>query len=119
MTDKDLFPDAPRREIVRDVRQRIEVRGRLVQETDWSVEDHVCRLCLGRVLGRVGAEGREYMCADCGHRERGAVRTGSVIHPIMCACGTKYGTRDAGVRCAVNTDPAPELPQAIIARQEG
>lgn len=100
-------------------RLRVAVHTRTVPETDWSVEDHVCGLCLGRILGRAGIKGREFMCADCGKRSEGAVRTGGRIHPAMCACGTKYGTRDAGVRCIVNLNVSPEVPQAIIASQEG
>lgn len=118
-TPPDLFPDGARREVVKVAVQRPGLRARLVTAENWTVEDHVSRCCLARVLRRLGPEGRVYMCSDCGREERGDSRTGSTIHPTICACGTRYGTRDAGVRCTPNPDPRPELPQAIIASQVG
>ena len=115
----DMFPESPKREVQRVTVQRPGLRARLVAETDWAIEDHVSRCCLARVVGRPGATGREFMCTDCGRREVGATRTGTIIHPTICACGTRYGTRDAGVRCTVNGDQTPELPQVIIASQVG
>lgn len=96
------------------------LRPRLVCETDcWTVEDHVCRECLGRILSRPGGEGRVYLCAMCGRMDDSgtAARTGGRLHPNFCACSMKFGHKDAGVRCEVNEAPSPDLPQQIVARQ--
>lgn len=99
------------------------LRPRLVCETDcWTVEDHVCRECLGRILSRPGPDGRVYQCAMCGYRgPDDAVspvsRTGGRQHPNFCACSMRYGPRDAGVRCEVNEAPTPAMPQQVVARQ--
>jgi len=48
----------------------------------YSLEQHVCRYCLGRVLSAPLAAGtHEFKCANCGHSEIGTdVR-------LLCVCG--------------------------------
>lgn len=86
-------------------------------EYQWALTDHVCSACLGRVLERKPAEGpREFRCSNCG--ATGNSRQG-LTHPPICACSTKVGKRDAGVRCIPNPRPRPELPSEILAREIG
>jgi hypothetical protein len=117
----ELFPDLPRE--VQPSQGPRPARPRLVAETDcWTVEDHVCMRCFGRILSAAGPGGRIFLCSDCGHREEGPEtvrRTAGRAHPVMCACSMRYGTADAGVRCQVNAQVSPALPQAIVAVQGG
>lgn len=117
----DLFPDLQVHERPAGAPKGPQpIRPRLVEATDcWTVEDHVCRHCLGRILSRPGAAGRVYLCAMCGHEDASGVlpRLGGRQHPQFCACSMKFGHKDAGVRCEVNEAPSPDLPQQIVARQ--
>jgi ribosomal protein L37AE/L43A len=121
MAAEDLFPDAPRLQLApsRPDRARQALRARLVPETDcWTVEDHICRFCMGRIVSRVADPKRRFMCSCCGHAQEGTARTAEGrLHPPFCACSIRYGPRDAGIRCEVNDDPTPEAPMAVVARQ--
>ena len=79
----------------------------------WEITDHVCRVCLGRILSRQQSEGGCVRCADCGLE-----RTGRT--PSLCACGTKLRSgKNAGFRCAPNPEVTPEMPVQIVVVHEG
>ena len=78
----------------------------------WTITDHACRRCFGRVL-RTASAPTSYRCSICG-LEEAAVK--GLTHPPICACGVKVGGRDAGIRCVVNT-PTPELPHEIVVKE--
>lgn len=83
----------------------------------WTITDHVCLACLGRVLERKGGEGeatRIFRCSNCG--ASGIGRSG-LSHPPICACGSKVGNKDAGLRCVRNDRQRPELLSEIIVRE--
>lgn len=81
----------------------------IVQDPDgWSLTEHICSRCLGRVLRR----GDTYRCADCGH-------TGSGSHVAVCTCGVKIAGRDGGFRCRRNTRQSIESPSEIITMSPG
>lgn len=73
----------------------------------YTLTDHCCRACLGRVLQAV--DGSHHRCAECG-----ATAVGTVHH--LCACGTRLKTgRSAGLCCQRNPDPpTPEAPAEIV-----
>ena len=73
----------------------------------YAVTDHVCRLCLGRVLRAL--DGSHHRCADCGLRAAGPVES-------VCACGTKLRTNlGAGLRCQKNPHaPNLEAPAEVV-----
>ncbi len=74
----------------------------------YTITDHVCRVCLGRVLRAV--DHAHYRCADCGLTHAGHRISG------ICACGTllKAGT-SAGLQCQRNPDsPTLEVPVEIV-----
>lgn len=76
----------------------------------WDLTDHVCRVCLGRVLRRKGpAGGWVHRCADCGLEVTGRVEA-------LCACGARLKTgKNAGLRCRKNPDgPTPESPSEVV-----
>ena len=74
----------------------------------WSITDHACRVCMGRVLIRKTKTGTVARCADCGIEAPGSAKS-------ICACGKKQRDgRDAGLRCAANKDQRPEAPQEIV-----
>lgn len=71
----------------------------------WYITDHVCRVCLGRVL--VSADSKRVRCADCGLEKDDGVSA-------ICCCGVKLATgKGMGLRCKVNDLPTPDLPQQI------
>lgn len=74
----------------------------------WSLTDHVCRVCFGRVLERIDADGaRVVRCANCGTQIAGPVRS-------LCCCGITTGDgRLAGLQCQRNPTPTPEQPSEV------
>lgn len=78
----------------------------------WTLTDHICRSCMGRVIKRPGIGPRRYYrCTNCGTEVEGTTTA------ALCCCGMKLRTgRDAGVRCARNTEPSPECQSEIIAQ---
>lgn len=117
MADEALFPDLERNA----PRPRARPREPLVCEPDWTVVDHVCKRCFGRLVGRAAESGRFYRCTNCGATspddEPPTMRTGGRGHPTICACSIRFGGRDAGIRCVVNTARGPDNPAEIVARQ--
>lgn len=76
----------------------------------WELTDHVCRVCLGRVLRRKGvAGGWVHRCSDCGLEMAGRIES-------ICACGVHLKTgKNAGLRCVRNPDgPSPENPAEVV-----
>jgi hypothetical protein len=77
----------------------------------WTIVDHVCRRCLGRVLARTDADGRRIArCADCGLEAVGE-------HPAICACGIDTGAAKVRLRCERQAAPTAEYPSEIIATE--
>lgn len=58
----------------------------------WQILDHLCRVCLGRIL--MSLEDARYRCACCG-RESAALSE-------VCCCGIQ----EAGLRYACERNPA-------------
>lgn len=88
----------------------------------WSLVDHICRVCFGRVLEGPAGAGWEagahrYRCSNC------ALEAIARHATCICCCGEKIkghgrnAERDAGVRCTRNPDPTPEFPSEIVAGQ--
>lgn len=74
----------------------------------WRILDHVCRVCLGRLLERSEDGKRIVRCAECGLEAEG-------VHRDLCACGVRQrGGKDAGMRCGRNPGISPERPQEIV-----
>lgn len=84
-----------------------------MSDFEWTMADHVCRVCFSRVVKRKMFNGMMvYRCTGCGVEREG--KSASVI----CACGMKLRTGvDLGIRCKRNPDPTPECPLEIIAEQ--
>ena len=73
----------------------------------WALTDHACAKCLGRVLRRVGPDGRPVVrCADCGTEAAGEA-------PAVCACGIRRG-KYAGLRCIRQEAPAPGMLAEVV-----
>ena len=71
----------------------------------WLITDHVCRICLGRVLR--STDHKQVRCADCGLVESGTPHA-------ICCCGVRLATgKDAGLRCKLNETKAPDVPQQV------
>lgn len=74
----------------------------------YAVEDHVCRVCLGRLLSRVGGDGAEVRCSECGLAVQGGPSE-------LCLCGAKlHDGRDAGFRCMRKADHQPGIGPEIV-----
>jgi hypothetical protein len=79
-------------------------------EAAFSLTDHACRVCLGRILLRDGV----YMCSVCETSATGRVEA-------ICGCGMKsLGGRDlpkglsGAYRCAVNAERSVINPARIV-----
>ncbi len=86
----------------------------------WTLTDHICAHCMGRVLASSDQSApMVFRCSNCGH-------TGEHAPDSICCCGmsTRELTRGGvvvqkpkliGLRCVRNIHPTPELPCEIIA----
>lgn len=70
-------------------------------KTSWSVVDHACRFCGGRILEQDGL----FSCPTCGANGTGRVT-------LLCGCGVIAGRRL--FRCALNPSPSPVNPARVI-----
>lgn len=77
----------------------------------WTITDHVCKKCLGRVLERTNNDGTTTArCADCG--EMGS----SAVHICACSMTLRTGT-NAGFMCARNPHKSSRQPYEIAVRR--
>lgn len=78
----------------------------------WKLEPHVCAGCFGRVASRKPADGssKVFRCTNCGAEGHGLARS-------VCACGSRIGKTDAGIRCVPNDAKGPDFPSEIIAKE--
>lgn len=76
------------------------------QDWRWSLTDHSCKVCLGRILE---AEGDLFMCSACEAETSG-------VPDAICGCGIRVGEskRDGGFRCAQNPERSPRNPSAVV-----
>lgn len=82
----------------------------MVRESEpcWSLTDHVCYRCLGRIVERQSSDGVVARCCDCGLEVLGGYRK-------ICTCGlTLMSGRPAGFYCAKNDNHKPGKTQEII-----
>jgi hypothetical protein len=82
------------------------------REYVWSITDHVCKVCFGRVLVRRDDDGRGHSrCAECGTEVVGD-------YVALCCCGALLRTgKNAGLRCMRNQIKSPEAPEEIVVVQ--
>ena len=74
----------------------------------WTITDHVCRVCMGRILTTRRDGKLVSRCADCEIEAVGS-------HKALCACGAKTRAgKDAGLRCIRNESHSPGGAQAIM-----
>lgn len=82
-------------------------------ELSWTITNHICRVCMGRVLKRATIGGPAvYRCACCGVEGTGS-------HSSICTCGMTWrkgkAAINAGVRCVENPERSPECMSEIVA----
>lgn len=69
----------------------------------WTLTEHACRFCSGRLLTRRTPDGQEVIrCAECGSE-----RTGDPLALCWCGSGTAF-------RCTRNPAITGEMPAEII-----
>lgn len=76
----------------------------------WTLLDHVCRFCYGRLLWRQDGQGQEVIrCADCDTEVMGRLDD-------LCACGarTPNGRYLLGLRCTVNPTQSAANPMRVV-----
>lgn len=75
----------------------------------WTVTDHLCRECLGRILYRVdGAAAGTHQCSNCAADAAGAIEA-------LCSCGLRLKDgKDMGFRCLPNPKRGPDFPAEIV-----
>lgn len=84
-----------------------------MSEFSYTLTQHACRVCHGRVLKRVHMDGRSlYRCACCGVEGVGS-------HTSICTCGMTWrrgkAAINAGIRCVENDARTPECMAEIVA----
>lgn len=81
----------------------------MAETTQWTVIDHVCRFCYGRLLTRVNEKNETVVrCADCETEMIGR-------HESLCACGAKLRNGQiAGLKCQLNPSPTVEQPARVV-----
>jgi hypothetical protein len=80
-----------------------------IDTTTWSIVDHACRTCGGRVLA--SADGARVRCADCDASATGGPDS-------LCWCGALPAGSRARLKCVRNKHPTPESPGAIVAIED-
>lgn len=77
----------------------------------WTVVDHACLNCGGRVLVRLH-KGREIeaRCAECGSQAEGD-------HSAVCCCGADLGELGKVLECFRNPNVSKEVPYQILVRE--
>ena len=82
-------------------------------ETLFSLANHVCRRCFGRLLSAPGTgNNRRYVCSNCGESASGQ------SPDVLCACGMTLKERGPNIRllvCTPNPNPTAELPSLFVA----
>ena len=78
------------------------------EDPPWKVTDHVCKLCLGRVLEGQRKDGTwATRCADCEARAEGR-------YDEVCCCGAALPNgRHAGLACVRNEAITRENPSEV------
>ena len=80
---------------------------------NWTVIDHVCRHCMGRILER----GNDLRCADCGARATQVHLPRLVPSQPLCCCGLKEpvgSTVKQNFRCVPNPHKSAENRAEIV-----
>lgn len=78
----------------------------------WVVVDHLCTVCMGRLLvRRISPNISEVRCSECDER-----RTGSEL--ALCWCGVEVGQYGRMFECIPNPNPRPELRNMILVREK-
>lgn len=109
----------------------------------WEISDHLCRVCLGRVLTSTGADGVTVArCSYCGNEHQGEPQS-------ICCCGVRLAARcdtcgkqhhsakvgagcvaegcsgvvvkgpSAGLRCVPNDSKSVEFPGEVVVAATG
>ena len=102
---------APERQCLKSCTQQLPYRKPVKAPPRWSLSDHACRFCFGRVLQRE-ERGKivEVRCAECGKAAPGAAHT-------VCCCGADYGALDRVLECFRNPNMTEAIPQEILVRE--
>lgn len=77
----------------------------------WTITDHVCTSCFGRVL-RSARGPVVYRCSNCGAEASGLK---GLEHPPICACNIRIGARVGAFRCE-RVEPTPLCPSEVVVR---
>ena len=83
------------------------VMARAPDPVEGRILDHVCRVCMGRLMSVMRDREVRIHCPNCG-----AEALGPVENLCMCGATTRTG-RDAGLRCARNPNPTPDNPACV------
>lgn len=77
----------------------------------WELVDHACKICSGRILRRVNADGTEvHRCCECGESKPGG-------HEVLCWCGAEVRGHGFVFECFKNKDVSLNAPQEILVRE--
>jgi hypothetical protein len=81
----------------------------MTSETDavWSLVNHVCSQCFGRLLARTDSGGTIHRCSDCGAEGKGG-------HESLCACGALPPVSRVRLQCVPNEHRTPDVSSEIV-----
>lgn len=83
-------------------------KKRKANKYGWTISDHACRHCGGRVL--VESVKNLARCAECGAHAVGD-------HTSICCCGAQLGALGRVLECVRNPAPSKESPYQIMVRE--
>lgn len=94
----------------------MEIQGdSMSKERSWAIEDHLCRVCGGRILRCVKGNGMSpggnpaYKCADCG------IETTSLGPQELCWCGMKHRNQNESAYICISFEKIKEYPEYLNA----
>lgn len=79
--------------------------------TELRLLDHVCRSCMGRLLGHGHGPDLVVRCAECGATGPGPV-------DAHCWCGVEIAGHGRPFECFPNPLRRPDRPQEILVREK-
>lgn len=76
----------------------------------WTLVDHACSFCGGRILSRGAGRRVQYRCSECGE-------VGAVDVTTLCCCGVRTEDKRRLLECIRNDDRRPGNMAEIVVRE--
>lgn len=81
------------------------------KDCTWTVTDHACSACGGRVLVQRDAQAQmSVRCAECGRAAKGG-------NEALCYCGAHFGELGRAFECVRNLQVTDQVPYEVLVRE--